>query len=434
MAGTRHRVRSSARRKTACRPWGAATAQRGAILPMVGLTLVVVLGFAGLVIDLGGMFVAKTELQSALDSCSLSAAAELDGAADSLTRATNAGKTAGNLNKVRYQKAAAAIVDSEIVFSDTLTGSYSHAFAPPANAKYAQCTHTSGGVLNNFIQLVGAPATNSVGAIAIATRAHAQTVCPMPVGLKARTLTPPNYGYTVGEWINMLYDPTQTAPAEMGWYNLDGSTSASETKKEVAGTGYCGSKVGDTVGTPGAKVSVDDAWNDRFGIYKNNADPSDPVQRPDFTGYVYTSSNWVHAIPQNAYSGVAQAGSDPTAANFQTKRVAFASYDDTGTSINGGDKISGLNMKGGYKVLASPGSGGQHQSWGENRRIVLTPVIISSKIADFACMLMLQPISSGTQATVQLEYLGNAGSPSSPCTAGGLPGGAAGPMVPSLVR
>ena len=83
MAGTRHGVRSSARRKTACRPWGAATAQRGAILPMVGLTLVVVLGFAGLVIDIGGMFVAKTELQSALDSCSLSAAAELDGAADS---------------------------------------------------------------------------------------------------------------------------------------------------------------------------------------------------------------------------------------------------------------------------------------------------------------------------------------------------------------
>jgi len=415
-------------------PWGAVTAQRGAILPMVGLTLVVVLGFAGLVIDLGGMFVAKTELQSALDSCSLSAAAELDGAADSLTRATNAGMTAGNLNKVRYQKAAAAIVDTEIAFSNTLTGSYSHTFAPPANAKYAQCTHASGGVLNNFIQLVGAPATNSVAAIAIATRAHAQTVCPMPVGLRARTSTPPNYGYTVGEWINMLYDPTQAASAEMGWYNLDGSNSASETKNEVAGMGYCGSKVGDTVGTPGAKVSVDDAWNDRFGIYKNNADPSDPAQRPDFTGYVYTSTNWVHAIPQNAYSGVAQAGSDPTAANFQTKRVGFASYDDTGTSVNGGDKISGLNMKGGYKVLASPGGGGQHRTWGENRRIVLTPVIIASKIVDFACMLMLQPISSGTQATVQLEFLGNAGSPSSPCTAGGLPGGAAGPMVPSLVR
>lgn len=65
--------------------------ERGAVLPMVGLTLAVLLGMAGLVIDLSGLFVAKTELQSAVDSCALSAAQELDGASDALTRATNAG-------------------------------------------------------------------------------------------------------------------------------------------------------------------------------------------------------------------------------------------------------------------------------------------------------------------------------------------------------
>ena len=410
-----------------------AARQHGAILPLVGLALVALLGFAGLVVDLGGMFVAKTELQSALDSCSLAASQELDGAADALTRATNAGLTAGNVNKVRYQNAAAGVVDADVTFSDTLAGTYAKAFAPVGNARYARCTHTSGGAKNYMIQLVGAAATNSVSAVAVATRTHAQSTCPVPVGLKARTNTPPNYGYQVGEWVDMLYDPTKVG-GEMGWYNLDGSHSAAEAKNEMTGTGYCGSKVGDPVGTPGGKVSVDDGWNARFGIYKNKGDPTQASMRPDFTGYAYTSKNWKNAVPQNAYGGVKAAGSDATALNFKAKRFAYASYDDTGTDIKDGDKITSLNMKGGYKDLLTPGPGGDHQLLGESRRIVLTPVVgASSTIIDYACMLMLQPIS-GPTTLVQLEYLGNAGNISSPCTSSGLPGGAAGPLVPALVR
>ncbi len=53
--------------------------QRGGVALIVGLTLPVLIGFSGLVIDLGGLFVAKTELQSALDSCALAAGQELDG-------------------------------------------------------------------------------------------------------------------------------------------------------------------------------------------------------------------------------------------------------------------------------------------------------------------------------------------------------------------
>jgi len=418
--------------------------QQGVILPLVGLALVVLLGFAGLVIDLGGLFVAKTELQSALDSCALSAANELDGAADAVIRATSAGLTAGNTNKVTYQKSAAGIISSEITYSDTLTGTYSAAFAP-ANARYAKCTHTTGGIAAYLIQLVGAPSTNSVGALAIATRAHAQSSCPIPVGLKERNSTPPDYGYQVGEWVAMLYDNTKSTPSEMGWYNLDGTNSASETKDEMA-NGYCGSKTGDTLGTPGAKVSVDDQWNSRFGIYKNNGDPATSTMRPDFTGYAYcqtatnpdcTKTNWANPMPQNAYSGTPAAGSAATAANFKTKRANFANYGDTDNSNNGvktGDGITGLNMKGGYKDLATSGAGGQHNTLGLNKRVVLVPVLDgSSKVADYACMLMLQPIS-GPITTVQLEYIGNGGAIDSPCTTNGLAGGTVGPLVPVLVR
>lgn len=409
--------------------------QRGVILPLVGLALAVLLGFGALVIDLGGLFVAKTELQSALDSCALAAASELDGTSDALVRATSAGLTAGNANQVKYQKSSAGIAGSEITFSDTLTGAYSANFAPVANAAYARCTHTSGGISAYLIQLLGGPSTNSVAALAVATRTHAQTACPIPVGLRQRTTTPPNYGYLIGEWVTMLYDPTKADPSEMGWYNLDGTKNANETKAEMAGTGYCGSKVGDEVGTPGAKVAVDDQWNSRFGIYKNNGDIN--IMRPDYTGYAYTSTNWTNAVPQNAYNGTPAAGSDVTAANFKSKRTVYANYADTDNSNNGvknGDKITNLNMKGGYKELASSGAGNKHNTYGLNKRVVLVPVIDGgSKIADFACMLMLQPIS-GPTTTVQLEYLGNAGDIGSPCTSNGFAGGTVGPLVPALVQ
>ena len=52
---------------------------------------------------------------------------------------------------------------------------------------------------------------------------------------------------------------------------------------------------------------------------------------------------------------------------------------------------------------------------------------------DYACMLMLQPID-GVHNTPQFEFLGNAGSTSSPCSPSGLAGGSKGPLVPALVQ
>jgi hypothetical protein len=219
----------------------------------------------------------------------------------------------------------------------------------------------------------------------------------------------------------------------MGWYNLDGTTNASATKNELGQPGYCNVQVGNTLGTPGAKTAVDTVWNDRFGIYKN-ADPGPSVNNPDFSGYAYTSANWTNAVPQNAYAGAPAPGSDPTASNFKSKRLAFASYDDAGTSLKGGDNITGLNLNGGYKTLATPGTGGQFQQYGYSRRIVSVTVLNGANtVVDFVCMLMLQPMT-GPTVDVQLEFLGNAGAEGSPCTTNGLGGGAAGPLTTVLVQ
>ncbi|AOZ05406.1 pilus assembly protein TadG-related protein [Cupriavidus malaysiensis] len=404
---------------------------RGAVLPMVGLMLAVLIGMAGLVIDLGSLFVAKSELQSAVDSCALAAAQELDGTSSATARAQSAGLTAGNANNVQFQSVSASLTSADITFSDSLTGSFSSGFSPTA-AAYAKCSHTTSGIVALLIKMVGGPSSNSVAAVGVATRSHAQSACPVPIGLIPKTGgTSPDYGFQVGEWVSVLYSNSQApTPGEMGWYNLNGTTSASETKNEMD-VGYCGSKVGDTLGTPGAKVSVDDQWNSRFGIYKNNGNIAS--MRPDFSGYAYTSQNWTNSVPQNAYNGTPASGSDPTAANFLTKRAAYANYANTGTSVQTGDNITGLSMKGGYQSLATSGMTGQQATYGMSRRLVLVPVVSASKIVDFACMLMLQPVS-GPTVTVQFEYRGNASASNSPCTASGLAGGSAGPLVPVLVQ
>lgn len=415
--------------------------QDGAVIVTVSLVLLFLLGFMGIALDFGHLFVVKTELQTAMDSCALAAAQELDGEGTALTRATNAGITAGNLNNVNFQSATwssqGKVTATDITFKDSAYAATTVA----ANARYAQCQHTQSGVHMWLLQSMGAfagntaafPNTRNVLALAVATRASAQTTCPIPVGLKPRGgAGAPNYGFQIGEWVTMIGNGTQSN-GEMGWYNLNGSTNASETKAELGEPGYCGTKLGDTLGTPGIQSSVDATWNYRFGIYKNN-DPGPSVNHPDYSGYAYTSTNWTNAVPQNAWSGTPAAKSDPSAANFITKRAAFDSYDDTGTSVNDGDTITGLSMKGGFKTLATPGAGGEHNLYGFSRRLVTAPVVdASNKVIDYVCMFMLQPLS-GPTATVQLEFRGNSGATSSPCTTNGLAGGAAGPLVPVLVR
>jgi Flp pilus assembly protein TadG len=79
--------------------------QRGAVAIMVGFSIFVLIGMLGLVLDLGRMFIIKTELQNGVDACALAAARELTGGdTDSLVRAEAAGLLVGGRNKVDFQR------------------------------------------------------------------------------------------------------------------------------------------------------------------------------------------------------------------------------------------------------------------------------------------------------------------------------------------
>lgn len=419
-----------------------AARQGGSVIVTVCFFLLFLLGFMGIALDFGRLFIVKTELQTAMDSCALAAVQELDGQGTALTRASSAGMTAANLNKVNLQSAnwdgKGKLTSAEITFKDA---NYI-ATTVPASARYAQCQHTQPGVKMWLLHVMGAssgdtaanPATRSVLASAVASRASSQSTCPIPVAIKARPGgAAPDYGFLVGEWVS-IFDKGGASGGEMGWYNLDGSNSASETVAELSEGGSCGTRIGDKLGTPGAQTTVDKPWNIRFGVYKNGDSPSQ--SHPDQTGYSYTSANWKNPVPQNAFAGTPAPGSHPTAANYMTKRAAFASLADSDTDIKVGSQIAFGDSKklNSFKTLATPGAAGEHKQYGYSRRLVIVPVINdTSDVIDYVCMFMLAPMPGPNDVT-QMEFRGNAGNISTPCTTNGLPGGSAGPRVPTLVR
>ncbi|EJL76467.1 hypothetical protein PMI12_02229 [Variovorax sp. CF313] len=402
--------------------------QSGAVIITVALVLLVLLGFMGIALDFGRLFVVKTELQTAMDSCALAAAQELDGASDALTRATNAGMASGNLNKIHFQGEAAGIVAADVTFSDTLIGSYSHTFAPVANARYAKCVHTKSGMQPWLLQVAAASsgnpalgATQSVAALAVASRAPSQTNCAIPVGLCRRTPT-----YHPGEWLAGAVGSDDAVTGQFRWLDFTANGGgAKELKDVLKGEGQCALPGSNTVaGKPGNNGSAAFAYNTRFGIYQGSGGPTtDGI--PDLTGYAWYLDTAPAQPPYpNKYP------------QFLAKRAINAPYQ--------GDKkapdTTGLQTGG--KTYS-----GSLSTVGADRRIVVAPVVDcvgfdglggngTLKIDSMACILLLHPIKSGggPGQKMWVEYLGQADSPSSPCSTIGVVGGLGGPLVPALVQ
>lgn len=418
------------------------------MLVLFGIALAVLIGFLGIVVDLGRLFVTKTELQTAMDACALAAAAELrPGLAppdlNAIDRAVSAGITAGTRNRVDLQAAPVAISASDIHFSDRLSnntttfpfGYLPAAAADPATARYVLCARAQTGIATWFMQalegFLGAASTpNTVGAWAAATTAPAQTACGIPIAVcKKPGSAGPNWGFDPGEWVSGRFDSGGGLTGSFNWIDFSPPAGgASELAALLAGQGQCNLNVTSPVGQTGIiGNAAARAWNSRFGLYQGGGGNPNPTSAPpDFTGYSYTPTNWG-----------AQANAFP---DFQDKRNAYASYGDTVDTVDAGNAITGLSIINAYQVTTH-GSTGEHGTAGTDRRISTAPIVdceqwASSQtvpILDWVCILMLHPIS-GPGEIVRMEYLGSASTLGSPCTTYGIAGGTAGPLVPVLVH
>ena len=124
--------------------------QQGAFVLTTALALLFLLGFMGLAVAFGRLFVVKSALQTAMDSCALAAARELNGEPDAVARARAAGLAAGNLNRVHFQGQGAGLLANDITFSDRLAGSYSA--NPVGTVAYVRCQRNVTGLAPLLLQ------------------------------------------------------------------------------------------------------------------------------------------------------------------------------------------------------------------------------------------------------------------------------------------
>ncbi|OGB32996.1 MAG: hypothetical protein A3F78_21955 [Burkholderiales bacterium RIFCSPLOWO2_12_FULL_61_40] len=430
------------------------TRQRGAVAIVVGLMIAVMVGFIGLALDGGHLYLTKTELQNSADACALAASYELTGAPTispaAFDRAEKAGQTVGTINKVDFQGTPIALTDVSVRFSTTLSAgsSWVNAGAASTSSKYVRCTLTRSGIAPWFMQVLGFGA-QTVNALATATLTPAQTNCAMPMGLcvQAGGTAANNFGYTVGDWYGLDFAETgggdQSAyTGNFRWLDFDpgGQTpgcpggGAQELACLVKGAGQCSlpapivtggcASSGNTtdpgcVGENGNINAMSAAYNSRFGLYKGSNNATNAPM--DFTGNAYRIGTWT--LGRNAYNGTV-AGEQ----NFKTARSNFVS-------------TQGMYVPGGGYSNASQA---EHQT-GADRRMVVMPMVDCSgftagqhaPIRGYACVLMLDPYDKNVNDVIsKLEFEGLANVPGSPCASSGIAGDTTsiGPMVPALVQ
>lgn len=409
----------------------------GAVAIIVALSLVALVGFVGLALDLGKLFVAKTELQNSADACALAAARELTGAnTNQLVLAEAAGKTTGERHNVLFQGEQIKIGSSSVTFSETLTGSYQSAFTGPGatNMRFVRCEVNQTGIANWLIQVLnilpGATiGDQTVAASAVASLVPGQTACSIPVAVCESNLS----GKSPGEWLKALLKDNDLT-GDFLWVRFLGK-GAKDLKDILTGPGECNVQAEDEKidSEPGGTVGAYQAWNTRFGLYQGSYKTSDAA--PDLTGFAYTAKSWKEC--KNAFEG----------GHFAQQRANNTPFQD---QKNKSDNT-------GLKFPVDPSNTATHNK-GSDRRLVSVPIVDCNElgggshqttIKSWACVLMLHPLDANAKPTDEafacpgntnsnmfLEYLGPANDPESPCASVGIAGGPSsiGPLVPALVR
>lgn len=419
-------------RRGAPRP--ARAAQRGAYAVMTAISLVAVLGVAGLALDLGRLFVNKSELQSAADACALAAAAELScpaTAATCLLNAQAAGTFAARQNRSDFQRTTVTVAAADVMFSSTLTGAYAGAGAADPSSSYARCVARSAGLTPWVMGLLGL-GDSTVTAQAVASNVPGRSICPnAPIGVCPKS---GGGSYAVGDWVVANATANNNGATSLGnakgsygtavkgtfrWVDYTPNAGGTnEVSDLLVGAGpVCGVSISTRINEEGTKQGTKDAYNTRFGVYGNGANAYTYLTAPpDRSGFSY-----------------------PTTAGYSPRiNVGTSAYADYRNHQTAGDSFQGTGARSTYapqgtgnpNVQGNATSAAHHLAYGGNRRLITVPLIDSCTnvthnvtASRFGCFLMLNPMANGNNGDTFLEYRGDAAAADSPCISAGAVGG-----------
>jgi Flp pilus assembly protein TadG len=175
--------------------------EKGFVLLAMGVSIVVLLGMLGLAIDLGRTFIVKNEAQAFTDAAALAAVSKLNGTAAGVTAAQTA--VASSTNRWHFASTVFTSVTTEFSADKTTwstTGS--------AASKYVRVTAPTNSVSMTVIRAV-----QGVGdSVTVAARSTAGVVLAdsfsqgvFPFAPIAHSQVAPNFGYTAGDELTLLW-------------------------------------------------------------------------------------------------------------------------------------------------------------------------------------------------------------------------------------
>ncbi len=175
----------------------AARRKRGIILVTFAVMFIGVVGICGLAIDLGQMYVAKSELQNYTDAAAIAAAMKLDGTTNGVNQASL--EALNNVNAWKF--GSASVSNATVEFSTALDGVY--IANPPTGAGYrfARVTAQESVAMIFLSAVPGVGASRSVAASSTSGQMLLAGLGDgvLPFSPDAHDASDPNFGYLLGK-------------------------------------------------------------------------------------------------------------------------------------------------------------------------------------------------------------------------------------------
>ena len=260
--------------------------QKGAVAVVVGLSLVTLLAMGGVVLDLGHLYIAKSELQNAADAAALAGARSLDETTAGVTDAVLKAQAIGGKNNYNFSTVVSLSATTDIQFGSSPDGPWYNSTAlpnPPKGITFVKVNTGSKSLDTYLMRVVGATFnTVSTSGVAVAGR-FVVNVTPMGVCAidpdnrttarpttnelvefgfrRGLTYNIPELGPLGAAGVPMYLNPVESAPTAC----VNNHSNVPFTKSFVCnGNSAIGSGVSVYANTGGSYGPIEKALNSRF--------------------------------------------------------------------------------------------------------------------------------------------------------------------------
>ncbi len=294
------------------------TRQHGAVAIVVGLSLFVLVALLGLVLDLGHVYIVRTQLQNAADAAALSGAKQLDGTLAGVGSAVNYAIAAAGYNRSDFT------VPVSIDIGDISVGNCpqdscmtpASSISTPAQAAgltFLKVMIPSGSMNTWFMRAIpGGQQSTATYGLAVAGK-YVVNITPLAVCRLPDPGTTNELGYERGVTYR-ISDANPIGPGTMYWIDpasaIPGQCSVTNTPDTLpfictGKTGFT-PMVGQTVNTnTGVSTPQVMALNSRLGMYtaQNKCDPASAPPDTNVRQYVYNGTGagapgkWMNPTP-----------------------------------------------------------------------------------------------------------------------------------------